>query len=256
MSVISDIWERRELLKQMTNAEISLQYKNKALGFFWAILDPLFLMLTYWVLVNLIFDRGGPNYAALLFVSVLSWRWFLQSTLGSIKLFTSNARLIQTVRFPLAILVLSRNMLHTVNFLMGLLAFAPLIFLLDLPITFNLLWVLVLIPIQFVFNISVSILFALIGVYLRDLHNLMSFALRLVFYLSPGLYSLSAIPEEYQIWMMAVNPFASLFEAYKGAMVLGVGPSLFLLVPACLSVVLLLISNQFLVKPNRLIKDL
>lgn len=256
LRVIFDIWERRELLKQMTSAEISLQYKNKTLGFFWAILDPIFLMITYWVLVSVIFDRGGPDYAALLFVCVLSWRWFLQSALGSIKLFVSNASLVQTVKFPLAILVLSRNALHALNFLMGLVAFIPLSLLLKLDLTVNVFWILVLVPIQFFFNLGVSLLFALIGIYLRDLHNLMSFALRLIFYLSPGLYSLSTIPAQYQVLMLSINPFASLFEAYKGALVTGVSPSIFILVPLVWSVALISIANKFLVNPNRIIKDL
>lgn len=256
MSELRQIIHRKELLFQLTRAEIASQYKNKVFGFLWAILDPVFLMLTYWVLISYIFNRGGVEYPALLFVSVLSWRWFLQSSLGCVRVFTSNAQLMQTVQFPYSILPVSRNLLYTLNFFMGLLAMIPLMIFLRIAPTWNLLWLALLIPIQFLFNVTISTVFALIGVYFRDLHNILTFMLRLVFYLSPGLYLISEMPENLQTMELYFNPFSSLFESYKNIIVFGEAPSVFLIVPALIGITLFLWLNAHMSNLNRLIKDL
>jgi len=256
MTEIRDLLNRLNLLKEMTASEISLQYKNKFLGVLWAILDPILLMFTYWILISFIFNRGGEDYPALLFISILSWKWFLQSTLTSVKLYVSNSLLLQTVSFPYTVLPLSRNLLHTLNFLMGLLALIPLLIYLQIQPSWSLLWLMVLLPIQFIFNFGISMVFAVVGVYFRDLYNILSFALRLVFYLSPGLYQLVDIPKAYQGLVIAINPFASLFTSYKNVIVFGNAPSWYLINPVLIGIALVCAMFYFHSSQNRLVKDL
>ena len=96
------------LLRYLVGSELKERYKNKALGFVWAVLDPFFMMLVYLLLVKVIFQRGGPQYPILLFSALLSWRWFAFSIANSVRTMVSNARLIQTVKFPLAVFPISR----------------------------------------------------------------------------------------------------------------------------------------------------
>jgi lipopolysaccharide transport system permease protein len=108
-----------------------------------------------------------------------------------------------------------------VNFLFGLIPLAALILLLyrdRLSIT------LVLIPliavVQFFFNLAIAVGLAALNVFYRDIGNLSRHALRLWFYLSPGLYAIEDlrraagdIPVVGQL--LLANPFAILFTAYR-----------------------------------------
>ena len=104
---LKKIWQRRELLWYIVKLQMKAENKNKVLGFVWSFLDPLLLLLVYIVLVSIIFKRGGPQFPILLFISLLSWRWFASSLQRSVTSISSKAGLVQSVRFPLAVLPLS-----------------------------------------------------------------------------------------------------------------------------------------------------
>src|SRR5512136_1163051 len=104
MEQLKNLWRRRELLYYMVKFQMKAENKNKILGFLWSFLDPLLLLITYIILVHYIFGRGGPQYPVLLFIGLLSWKWFASSLSRSVTSITSKAGIIQSVRFPLIIL--------------------------------------------------------------------------------------------------------------------------------------------------------
>jgi ABC-type polysaccharide/polyol phosphate export permease len=234
------LWQRRELLKYLVVSDLKLLYRNKALGFLWSILDPLFLMLVYTLLVVVIFRRGGPQFPVLLFSALLAWRWFIIALQSSVTSVTSRAKLIQSVNFPKSILPLIKVTTGLVSYLIGLVILVPMLFIFEADFTFNILWLPVLIFIQLLFVIGAAYFGALLGVYFRDLQNILQFLLRIWFYLSPALYTVAdRIPEKYQgIYML--NPFAALFTSYKNILVLGLPPSEYMLLAAAIAVVVLI----------------
>ena len=232
---IKAVWLRRDLIKYFVRADLKIIYKNKVIGFFWTILDPLMLMVVYIILVVIVFKRGGPQFPVLLFSALLSWKWFTYSLEGSVTSITRKASLIQSVYFPKAILPLSRVIIGLINYLFGLIALMPLLLLFEAKFTLNLLWLPILIFIQLIFTIGAALFSAALGVYFRDLENIMEFGLRIWFYLSPALYSVSGrIPQRF-ISKYMLNPFAALFESYKNILVRGLPPSEYVLVAAGLA---------------------
>jgi ABC-2 type transport system permease protein len=96
--------------------------------------------------------------------------------------------------------------------------------------------------VQFVLTLGAALLCAIIGVYFRDLQNILSFLLRMVWYLSPALWSIAdRIPPRMRTAYLILNPFASLFEAYKSVLVRGEPPLLFVGVALGLGVILLIV---------------
>ena len=104
---LRSVWQRRDLLWYLVTFQMKAENKNKVLGFAWSFLDPFLMLIVYIVLVHYIFGRGGPQFPVLLFTALLSWRWFTSSLSRSVTSLTSKAGLVQSVRFPLAILPLS-----------------------------------------------------------------------------------------------------------------------------------------------------
>jgi len=225
-------------LKYLVGGELRSQYKNKLLGFVWVVLDPLMMMLIYVFLIKVVFERGGPQFVVLLFASLLCWRWFIQSISTSVGTLTSNAKLIQTVKFPLAVFPVSRVVISLFNFLMGLLVLIPMLFFFDAKFSIHLLWLPVILVIQLLFNIGSAMILSIVGVYFRDIQNIILFMARLGFYLSPGLYAVSDIPEQYYNLYMSLNPFAALFVSYKNVLVRGEAPSEYFLIFTALALIL------------------
>jgi len=234
---IKSVWARHDLFISIVQFQLKAENKNKALGFLWSLLDPLLLMLTYIILVHYIFGRGGPQFPVLLFSALLSWRWFASSLGRSVTSITSKVKLVQTVRFPLAILPLSGIAVGFFDWLFGFIILIPMFFLFQANLSIHMLWLPVLLLIQLIFTIGACLICAVLGTYLSDLSNVIQFLIRIWFYLSPILYSVQdRIPEKYLTIYMFANPFAGLMESYKNILILGQPPNQYVLLTAIIGV--------------------
>ena len=226
IELLKNVWQKRELLWYIVKFQMKAENKNKVLGFVWSFLDPLLLLLVYIVLVHYIFGRGGPQFPILLFIALLSWRWFTSSLTRSVTSVTSKVGLIQSVRFPLAILPLSGIIIGFFDWLFGFAILVPMLFIFEASFSVNILWLPVLLLIQFIGTVGACLLVAVVGTYLSDLGNIITFLIRLGFYLSPILYSIEeTVPERLTMLYMLGNPFAGLMESYKNVVVRGAPPN-------------------------------
>ena len=239
---LKNIWQKRELLYYIVRFEMKAENKNKVLGFVWSFLDPLLLLIIYIILVHYIFERGGPQFPVLLFIALLSWRWFTSSLSRSVTSITSKAGLIQSVRFPLAVLPLSGIIIGFFDWLFGFVILLPMLFIFEASFTANILWLPVLLLIQLIGTIGACLIVAVVGTYLSDLRNIIQILIRLGFYLSPILYSVEdRVPERLTTLYLVGNPFAGLMESYKNVVVRGMPPTEYALVSTAVAFVALLV---------------
>jgi ABC-type polysaccharide/polyol phosphate export permease len=146
------------------------------------------------------------------------------------------------VRFPLAILPLSGIIIGFFDWLFGFVILVPMLFIFEASLTLNILWLPVLLLIEFAGIVGTCLIFAVWGTYLSDLGNIIGFAIRIAFYLSPIMYSVKdTIPERLTAVYMLANPFAGLLESYKNVLILGMPPNEYALVGAAVCCILFLV---------------
>ena len=233
------LWRRRELVAYLVRSDLKVTYKNKVLGYLWTLLDPLMMMVVYVILVQVIFKQGGKQYPVLLFSALLAWRWFTYSIQQATTSIASKGKLIQTVSFPRIILPVQDVVSGLIRYLLSLAALVPMMVIFRGNWSLNVLWLPVLVGAQFVLTLGVALLCSVLGVYLRDLQNILTFGLRMVFYLSPALWSIAdRIPVGLRTLYLVLNPFAWLFEGYKSILVRGEPPLVFVGVALALGIVL------------------
>jgi len=216
-----EVTQRRRLIGYLVQADVRKKGADTLLGNLWWVIDPLLQMAVYVVLVSVVFKRGVEDYPLFIFCAILPWKWFQTTVQDAITSVTGADRLIRQIQFPKLVLPVASAFAGIVNFAFGLIPLAALILLLyrdRLSVT------VLLIPligvVQFVFNLAIAVGLAAINVFYRDIGNLSRHALRLWFYLSPGLYGIEAlrtaaadIPVVSQL--LLANPFAILFTAYR-----------------------------------------
>jgi ABC-type polysaccharide/polyol phosphate export permease len=218
---VVEVSQRRRLIRYLVQADIRKKGADTLLGNLWWVLDPLLQMAVYVVLVSVVFNRGVEDYPLFIFAAILPWKWFQSTVQDAITSVTGADRLIRQIQFPKLVLPVASAGAGVVNFLFGLIPLAALILLLyrdRLSIT------LVLIPliavVQFFFNLAIAVGLAALNVFYRDIGNLSRHALRLWFYLSPGLYAIEDLrkaTEDIPVvgQLLLANPFAILFTAYR-----------------------------------------
>ena len=218
---VLEVTGRRRLIRYLVQADLRKKGSDTLLGNLWWVLDPLLQMGVYVVLVSVVFQRAVPDYPLFLFAAILPWKWFQSTVQDAITSVTGADRLIRQIQFPKLVLPVASVFAGVVNFAFGLIPLAALVLLLYRD---RLSVVIVLIPViavvQFFFNLALAVGLAALNVFYRDVGNLSRHALRLWFYLSPGLYAIEDlrtaaghIPVVGQL--LLANPFAILFTAYR-----------------------------------------
>jgi len=214
---IGEILGRWRLIRYMVVANLKRTHTDTALGQLWWVLDPLFLMAIYVVLVQLIFNAGTPDYPLFIFAAILPWKWFSISLSTSAGSVTAREGLIRQIQFPKIVLPVAAVGSATLSFGISLIALALMyVFFLDRLSPWLLALPLIAV-VQFVFSLAVAIGLAGINTFYRDVQNLLGHVVRLWFYASPGLWSfrnhLEDAPELRAI--LSLNPMAPILESYR-----------------------------------------
>lgn len=215
-----------DLLRELVNRDIKLQYKRSVLGILWSFITPLMQLVVYYSVFSVVLSVDIPNYAAFIFSGMLIWTWFQMSLFRSSGAITDSRELIRQPGFPSAILPVVSVVTNLVHFLISL----PIL----LVVTgYQTGWVnptILLLPglvvIQFLLTLSLAYLVAALNVTFRDTQHILSVVLNIFFYLNPILYETSVVPEHLR-FVYGLNPMVHLMTAYRAVLLEGVLPSFF-----------------------------
>ncbi len=173
--MFSSPWRHRELLVSMVQREVIGRYRGSIMGLLWSFLNPLFMLLVYTFVFSMMFKLRWPQgsgsrseFALLVFAGLLVFNVFAECVGRAPGLIIANANYVKKVMFPLEILpwvVLGAVLFHTLASLLIWLVFHLLFF--GFPPLTSLLLPLVLLPLV-LFTLGISWLLASLGVYLRD----------------------------------------------------------------------------------------
>jgi ABC-type polysaccharide/polyol phosphate export permease len=216
-----EIRSRRRLIRYLVQADLKKKGADTILGNIWWVLDPLLQMLVYVLLVSVILDRKQADYPLFIFAAILPWKWFTTAVGDAITSVSSQDRLIKQLQFPKIVLPTAATVAGVVNFAFGFIALAGLLLLFYRDRASPYLGLLpVIAAVQFVFTLAVAYAVSAVNVFYRDVGNVSRHALRLWFYLSPGLYgvaTLKSIGDHYPLLIQAMsfNPFFVLFNGYR-----------------------------------------
>jgi homopolymeric O-antigen transport system permease protein len=216
---VGELWQRRTLIPVLAGRDLKGQYEMNIVGFGWWLLEPLSMTAVYYFLINILQGGKGsdPVRVLTILVATLPFKWFVQSLIGSMGVIRGNASLVNDVYLPRALLPLTQLAIGLAHFGVGLLVVPVFMILLHVTPTWHLLWLPVVIAVQFVFMLGIAYVFAVWGLTFRNLPNTMTQLLRLWFYLSPALYPITQVKGKLRL-LMDFNPMTGLFQGYRGAL--------------------------------------
>ncbi len=230
---LAQLYRYRALIGTLVLRELRARYRGSVLGFLWSLLNPLLLMLVY-VLVFAVYLRVPmENYAVFLFTGLLPWLWFASSLGHATGVIVGSGGLVKRILFPAEILPLVSVLANLVNLLLSL----PLLFLFLLLFGVRpgpaLLFLPLLLALQLLLTTGLALPLAALNVHLRDVEQILSNLLVLLFFLSPILYPVSAVPATVRIGervtvplrpLYFLNPVAGLIQGYQNVLFFGREP--------------------------------
>jgi ABC-type polysaccharide/polyol phosphate export permease len=251
---IREVLSRRRLIAYLVRADLKKKGADTLLGNVWWVVDPLLQMLVYVILVAVILQKSIPDYPLFVFCAILPWKWFQSTVQDGVTAVTSMERLIKQINFPKLVLPFGAVMAGVVNFLFGLipLTVIAVLFYGDRASAWMIL-VPVVAVVQLVFSLAVATALSAVNVFYRDIGNLTRHLIRFWFYLSPALYgpeTISTITDKHH-WvgtLFALNPWSTLFGAYRNLIYNHQGPDWAALGVVLLASVVLLLGAILLFK--------
>ena len=234
-----ELIRHRDLLFWLAAKEIKVRYKLPLLGFLWALLVPLSYSAILWLVFSYVMPIPMARYPFFLFliVGMFPWNCFAQSVSNSTMSVLDAGSLIRKTAFPKVLIPLSIVAANLFNFLLTLLVVIAVIMVSGLPIG-RWMWLLpVVIGLHVALTIGVALLVAGLQVRYRDIKYLTEVGLVLWFYLTPIFYPLDLIaplPPALQTAYL-LNPFVSIVELYRLALLGAVSGATVIAPPMALS---------------------
>lgn len=227
----------RSLLITLTQRELKARYRGSVMGFFWSLINPLMLVLVYTFVFNTIFQPRdshvtdfGP-YGLFLATGVIPWIWVQASWFEGTQSLIANSGLIRKASFPAELLPVVSVLSNLVHFLLALpilfLAF-PVVGWFGITVTFG--WSALLVPLVILIQVpqiaGLALGFAALNVHFKDVKDILSNLLTMLFFLTPILYTLATLEPFPWIWrLVASNPFTPFLLAYQECIFYGRVPS-------------------------------
>lgn len=243
---LRDLWVYRELFYFLVWRDLKVRYKQTALGATWAIIQPVMQMVVFTLLFGNLakLDSEGVPYPIFTYTALLPWGLFARAINDSGQSIILNRSMITKIYFPRLIVPTAKVLGGLVDFSIQFLVLIGLMIYYQFPPTINILTLPLFILLALVTALGAGLWLSAVNVIYRDVGYLIPFLTQFWFFVTPVVYSASAIPEQWR-FLYSLNPMVGVVEGFRWA-VLGADtpPNALLLVSASISV-LLLISGMF-----------
>ncbi|WP_372382304.1 ABC transporter permease [Xanthomonas sp. NCPPB 1068] len=223
--MFSAIAGNRHLTWSLVKREVLGRYRGSMFGILWSFFNPLLMLLIYTLVFSVVFKArwaGGSGskieFAMVLFSGLMVFNVFSECINRAPSLILMNINYVKKVVFPLEILPvvsLGSALFHgAVSFLVWLIFYCVFF---GMPAATAWLFPIVLLPMLFIMT-GLSWLLASLGVYLRDVTQVVMLLTTALMFLSPIFYPVSALPMEYQ-HVMQWNPMTSVIEDVRAVLI-------------------------------------
>ena len=215
---MGSLFRYRELVRNLVIKDLKLKYRDSVLGFMWSLANPLLLILVYSFVFGHILRGGPPNFAYFIMVGILPWTFFAQALMMATGSIVDNGSLIRKVALPMEVFPLATVLFNLAQFVFALIVFFPMA-LLFFKVSVALSWLnfFLILALHILFTLGLCFIVSTATVFYRDVRHFTEILLMLLFWLTPIIYDVQAIPASLRA-AIYLNPLAYFILAYQDAL--------------------------------------
>jgi ABC-type polysaccharide/polyol phosphate export permease len=196
LKIVND-WIRRsnkmERIWLLAKIEFKLRYYENRLGLFWALIKPIADIFIFYIAFEVVLKQGIPNFVSFLFIALILWNFFVESTTGTVQILNTKKYLYEYTNMNKVEIYLSTIMSNCIGFFFNLFFFIIYYQFIDQG-TLGLSWkALYLAPIFInlvVFALGFSMILSNIYVLAKDITQIWIVITGIGFWISPILFKL------------------------------------------------------------------
>ena len=213
----ADLWRYRELFQVLAWRDVTIRYKQTAIGVAWAVIRPLLATIIFSLLMGRVAklpSDGGAPYPLMVFAGMLPWTFFATALSDASNSLVSNANLISKVYFQRLLVPAATVVAAFVDFLISLAMMAALMawcrFAPD--------WRIVFLPgfalMAVLASLGPGLWITALNVRYRDFRYVIPFMVQLGLYISPVGFSSGVIPDKWRL-LYALNPVVGVIDGFR-----------------------------------------
>ncbi len=220
---LQSIWRNRSLIRTMVRRDVLSRYSGSFAGAFWAVLNPLMLMLTYFFVFGLVLksrigDDPSPAGFALYFLAgMLPWLAISEALGRAPFIMIEHRGFIKKLVFPVETLPVNLVVSGLVTEFFGTILLALALLLIRGHLSASVLYLPLLVIPQVLLTSGICWFLAALGVFVRDLAQINGFLLTVWFFVTPICYSEKSLPAEAAV-LLTKNPVYVLVHAYRAVL--------------------------------------
>ncbi len=210
-----ELFDYREMIYSMVRKELRGRYKSSVLGFLWTFINPLCQIIIYTLVFSTIFRMNIDKYYLFLTVVMIPWVFFSSSVTGGAVCVVNSKDLLTKIYFPREVLPVSFVTSCFVNMILSFIVVFAVLIISGWGFSFKaLLFLPIVMVVEYLLCLGFTMIISACTVYLRDLEHIMGVLMMAWIYLTPVMYDISYVPEKLQkiFW---INPMTSVAIAYR-----------------------------------------
>jgi homopolymeric O-antigen transport system permease protein len=218
-----ELWRYRDLAAQIALRDITVRYRQTALGGAWAVLQPLGFMVVF----SLIFGNAagissnGIPYPLFSLAALVPWTFFATAVLLGSDSLVANSALVSKIYFPRIFMPMGVIVAGFVDLAISLVILLIIVFAWGWVPSLAILALPLLIAIAVATALGITSFLSAINVRYRDVRYVVPFAIQMGLFASPVVYASSELAEPWQT-ISAINPMVGVVEGFRWA-TLGTG---------------------------------
>lgn len=218
----------RDLLYFFVLRDFTVQFKQTVLGFFWAIINPVFQMVIFSVIFGKLaqISSDGIPYPIFSFAAILPFNYFSQSLNAATGSLVGNANLLQKVYFPRILIPITPVLSKLVDFAIAFLILIVMMLFYNITPTLDIMYLPLLMLIMILTSLGVGMWLSSLAIQYRDVKFAISFITTILLYVAPVVFPASLILEKfgYDYYLLyAAYPMVGVIEGFRSSL-LGFNP--------------------------------
>jgi lipopolysaccharide transport system permease protein len=245
---LKEIKEYRDLFFFLVWRDIKVLYAQTILGFSWAILQPVVQIVIFTIVFGKVakVPTEGIPYVLFSSVAIIPWTYLSQAMTQSSQSLVQGQNMLGKIYFPRLIFPTTPVLARLVDFAISIFIILGLAFYYRVFPTWNLLLFPLLVALMALVALGVGMWLSAMAIRYRDIKHGMPFALRMLMYTAPVVYSASSIPEKYRM-IYSLNPIVAVIEGFRSCL-LGTPMPWRYILPGIVTAVILFISGALYFK--------
>lgn len=240
----SALWEYRELGYILIWRDVTVRYKQTAIGVAWVILQPLITMLIFTAIFGILakVPSDGVWYPVFSLTALLPWTYFAQAVTRAGESVVANAKIVSKIYFPRLWLPLAMVVSPLIDFALSMVLLFGLLLYAGIPFSWKVVTLPVFIFLAMLTALGLSLFTSAMNVKYRDIGHAIPFVIQIWMYLSPIVYPVSLVPEHWR-WLYGLNPMAGVIEGFRWALLGRTAPDPVVMAESVIVLLLVVISG-------------